>query len=369
MKTKCVFFLGMIISFFLSACDNTGANRNREGITHLAYQETENGKWGFVTTEGKIVVQPTFHGMPTSVTDDMFFVPRQNGTYELHNINEPEKIIDVNYTSVGAFYGGLAPVIKQGENISYINKQGEKVFELPNEIIQASSFQDGLAVVINEDDQFGFINMQGKIIIPLQYRFASPHQRGYALVMNDKKDIYYINKKGEKVYTITDANGENEDYIGNTFEIWINGIYENLVPYVTSEGTWGVKNINGQILVQANDEYKLTFITEKGYPIFVTNQGFGIMNKNGEIVIKDKYERITYCNGNFFIAKQGNEYTLLSMNETKLIPQTFTQISSINENCIYGIYNGKSILLNKDCKILGEYSMLSYKISMWAQRY
>ena len=182
MKTKCVFFLGMIISFFLSACDNTGANRNREGITHLAYQETENGKWGFVTTEGKIVVQPTFQGMPTSVTDDMFFVPRQNGTYELHNINEPEKIIDVNYTSVGAFYGGLAPVIKQGENISYINKQGEKVFELPNEIIQASSFQDGLAVVINEDDQFGFINMQGKIIIPLQYRFASPHQRGYALV-------------------------------------------------------------------------------------------------------------------------------------------------------------------------------------------
>ena len=70
-----------------------------------------------------------------------------------------------------------------------------------------------------------------------------------------------------------------------------------------------------------------------------------------------------------FLLQNKEMNTLLSMNETKLIPQTFTQISSINENCIYGIYNGKSILLNKDCKILGEYSMLSYKISMWAQRY
>lgn len=367
MKTKFFLFIGMIVSFLLTACGSKDTTQN--GITHFAYQETENGKWGFISTEGEVIVHPTFPNAPTAVTDEMFFVPRQDGTYELHNINEPDKIIDANYTSTGAFFNGLAPVTKNGENIFYINKKGEKVFELPNEIIQASNFQNGIAVVMNKDEQFGFINMQGQIIIPLQYRFAMPYLKEYTLVMDDEKNMYYINSKGEKIYSITDENRENIDYIKRTFEIWVNGISENLISYVTPDGAWGVKNINGKTLVKADGKYKLIFITEKGNPIFVTNQGFGIMNKEGKIIIKDKYERITYCNGDFFIAKQGNEYTILSMDETKLTPQTFTQISPINENCIYGICNGKSILLGKKCKKLGEYAMLSDRYSMYAQCY
>lgn len=367
MNTKYLFIIIGIIQLLLSACNN---KNNNTGITYFAYQETENGKWGFVTNEGEVVVPPIFQSMPTAVTDDMFFVSRQDGTYELHNINEPEKIIDANYISVGAFSNGLAPVVtKEERNISYINKEGEKVFNLPNDIIQASTFIENKAIIIDNNNKFGMIDTKGNIVIPIQYRVAIPSRDGHILVMNENQEIYYINGNGEKIYNITDNNGENLDYVRDFFEIWVNGTSENLAPYVTSKGAWGIQNINGKIIVEANEKYKRIVMRDDGYSIFTTDKGDGIMDSKGNIIVKDKYESINYCNKEYFIAQQGNEYAILSINEKKVIPQTFSDILSIDRNYIIGICNGKSILLNRKCKKLGEYSMLSDKISMYAQCY
>ncbi len=56
---------------------------------------------------------------------------------------------------------------------------------------------DGLAVV-NKDGKWGFIDKTGKVVIPLQYDYASNFSEGLALVKKDGKSGF-VDKTGKAV--------------------------------------------------------------------------------------------------------------------------------------------------------------------------
>lgn len=355
MKTKYIFILGIIISFFLSACnskDDLGA------MTHFAYQETQNGKWGIMGINGEIVVPPTFQGMPTPVSDGMFFVPRQDDTYELHSMEDPQKIIDANYTKVTNFSEGKAFVVREGENISCIDKNGDILFQLPPNITVAFSFINGLAPIQRDDNLMGYIDSEGKNVIPFQYILGTHFLEEYAVAVfeNDRENIYVIDKKGNKITRINgDVQEETQSTIGANISIWNYGIFNGVVPYVANGSDFGLKNINGEIILPASSQYKTISRSWGGYCIYQTEQGCGIMDDSGKILIKDKYSLISSCNINnnkIFIACIDKKWGILSMDEKQLCPFEYDYIIGIfNSSKFVAVRDKKFFLITKTGEI------------------
>lgn len=367
MKTRYFLFIGMIISFLLSACGNTSANNSSE-VTHFAYQEVENSKWGIMSVEGKVVVPPTFQGMPTPVTDDMFFVPRQDGTYELHNINEPEKIVDANYTDVSSFSEGKAFVTLKGENISCIDKNGDILFSLSQNIICASTFSNGYSMVAVKDElgypECGYIDSKGTLVIPCQYEYASYFINERAFVLSEDNQFYLIDKKGTKLTSInSDKSKETILSIRLNSEFW-SVIADDIIPYVAN-GVFGLKNINGQITMEANPKYEAITRSWNGYRIYKTANGYGIMDNLGKELIKDKYSFIGTCNANnskTFVACIDNKWGVLSMDEKQLCPFKYEHIIGFpKSSCFIATKDGLTLLITKTGEVKGKF----YKINTY----
>ena len=353
-----VCIIGMLI---LSSCNDVKQSME---ISHFAYYDDTEGKWGIVDVKGNVILKPLFTGTPSVVTDGCFFVERLDGSYELHKVKEPEKIVSANYLSYGSFSEGLAPVVVKGnDNISYIDKDGEVILNLPDNIDQAFSFNDGLAIVRdNYTEMYGCINREGKIIIPYQYDILFYADEGLLLAFNDEK-MSYINSDGKVICDI--VNGENKQYVDSPAK-WIS-IHDKKFPYVTSMGEWGVKSIDGKVIIPANSSYKSLIVRNEGYIVFRTEYGSGIMDKNGNILIKDKYEYIPYCNGRMFIARMGNEYVAMSMDENIISEYRVNKIVSITSNGFVGIKDDNYVLLNDNFKLLKEFSNLVYNLKPYAE--
>lgn len=359
MKTKYFLFIGMIISFLLSACSSKDS-----GMTHFAYQETENGKWGFMSTEGEIVVPPTFHGMPTPVTDDMFFVPKEDGTYELHNINEPEKVINANYTGITSFSEGKAFVIQGTENILCINKTGDILYELPSDIIMASTFSNGRVIIAKNDNEiaaikYGYIDKKGEMIIPCDYLSATGFSNNFAVVAKANTDsICIINKNGAIIDKINDdVKDETFNTIIGNFQVWTK-IKSDAIPYV-SNGNFGLKKIEGDIFLKADHRYKLITSLCNGYFVFQTNNGYGVMKETGEEITSDKYSFIGGCNMNgcfaASISKNGDfdKWGIYSIDGTTLCTPIYDLIFPIvNSSYFIAINDGKFFFITKEGKVL-----------------
>ena len=289
MKTKFFLFIGMIVSFLFTACSSKDS-----GMTHFAYQEVENGKWGVMSIEGKVVVPPTFQGMPTPVTDDMFFVSKEDGTYELHNINEPEKVIDANYTGITNFSNGKAFVVRKGENISCIDKKGNILYQLPENITQISkgNIISNTIAVMNEENQWGCMDENAKIILPIKCFYTTPfiyENNKYAMIMETKEDIpnvYFVSSKGEKTPNIN-ADNTNQTALMIMGLTSPSDLNNGIFPCI-SNGSVGLKNLKGETIIPADGKYKMITGASCGYRIYRTEKGFGIMDNSGKVIIDDK---------------------------------------------------------------------------------
>lgn len=362
--------IGMILSFILTACNSK--NTIPTGITHFSYQETENGKWGIMSITGEVVVPPTFQGIPTPVTDEMFFVLQKDGTYELHNINDPEIIINANYKSVTSFAEGKAFVIQDGGNILCINKKGDVLYELPNDIITASAFSNGRAIIAKNDNEivatkYGYIDKKGKIIIPCNYLLATNFSHNFAVVAKANSDsICIINKNGVIIDRINDdVKDETFITIEGNFQVWSN-IKSNVIPYV-SNGNFGLKEIEGDILLKANHRYKLITSLCNGYFVFQTNDGYGVMKENGEEITLDKYSFISGCNRNGCFAAgisrndDFDKWGIYSINGKTLCAPIYTLILPIiNSPYFIAVNDGDYFLITKEGKVLYHFYNINY---------
>lgn len=376
---KYVFFIGMFISFLLSACSNEKGDIE---ITHFAYQETENGKWGIMSIEGKIVVAPTFQSMPTPVTEGCFWVSKPDGTYELHNINTPKEIVDDRYTDIMAFNEGKALVTKIGEkNIICIDKKGNKLFELPEGIKAARCFHDGMAAVVEQNGDIGYIDQNGTIVIPCQYQLAHSFKNDYAIVVSVNRKFIetfadenlgancsIINKDGKHITDITADNSlETLNIMFESLEnnLWRAGTIgtDYITPYI-EKGGHGLKTLKDNIIVPADTKYKIISSPLGDYCIFQTENGYGIMDKKGQIVVQDKYDRISMIRKNeLFIACKNAKWGILSMDEKQICPFNFDFVSSTSGQYFIGINKEGDNLIYKLITKSGEIKKTFWKMS------
>ena len=163
MKKLAMFFLlcltVSVAPWFIHAQDKKQAEQKQTRLFNMI----QNGKYGYIDSKGKIVVQPQF--------------------------DEADE-----------FSEGLAP-IRIGDKWGYIDPTSRIV--IPPQYARAGEFSEGLAAVGVPGSKVGYMDRAQRIVIQPQFDKGWPFVNGLARVKIGKK-IGYIDKKGNYVWKPTD---------------------------------------------------------------------------------------------------------------------------------------------------------------------
>ena len=109
--------------------------------------------------------------------------------------------ISPEYHRVWGFQEGLAQISISGwpnDTVRFIDAHGNVIIDLSDRYNWVGNFADGLAVVRNADGLHGFIDRQGNEVIPARFRSASSFSEGLAAVSVDGR-LGFIDTQGNVV--------------------------------------------------------------------------------------------------------------------------------------------------------------------------
>ncbi len=216
-----------------------------------------NGKYGYVNTEGKRVVDCIYD--KAYAFSEGLAVVELNGKYGYIN-TEGKRVVDCIYDKVYAFSDGFAGVVLNGK-YGYINTEGKRVVDCIYD--KAFDFSEGLAIV-ELNGKYGYINTEGKRVVDCIYDKAFAFREGLAVVeLNGKWG--YINTEGKRVVdciyddafsfreglAVVELNGKR-GYINTEGEFVVNCIYDSANDFndgfakVQLNGKWGFINTEGK---------------------------------------------------------------------------------------------------------------------------
>ncbi|RKM55120.1 WG repeat-containing protein [Butyrivibrio sp. X503] len=170
----------------------------------LALKDSETGKWGYVSIEGKLMIDYSYQVAQIFTVDGIAIVKAENGLYGAID-EKGEYVIEPQYNCMTNFSNGrsFAQISKGGEGI-LIDLEGNK---LSDNKFCFSSFPDvvdiyidGLACVQDYNTKlYGYIDDYGDYVIEPQFIKANDFVNGYATVTGSNGLRGIINDKGEEV--------------------------------------------------------------------------------------------------------------------------------------------------------------------------
>jgi len=193
---------------------------------------------------------------------------------------------------------------------------------------ELADFHEGLAAV-KINDKWGFINVNGKLVIPTKFSEVTPFSNGIAEVSWQGKSRF-IDKTGKEIIPIQYDDIRHLKTNTNFFRILI-------------KNKWGLVNKQGQILIPPKYDQVKAFYDH--FVIVLNKNKWGILNTNGEVILPMQYnyiERIlehpAYQPSKWFKAKKGNQLFIVD-SIGSIIPSEFESIRSH--------INGRFIVKNK----------------------
>jgi hypothetical protein len=273
------------------------------------YQYIKQGKYGFMSRDGKSMIAPTFE-------------------------------------YAGYFNNGLAVVSKNGK-FGYIDKTGELLIDYKFD--QSFDFKNGKSVVI-KDEMYGLINPSGKYVLEPKYLDIGDFSEGL---------MYVQSKKGFQYYT-TDGTVAFTSFFdkASSFENGIAKVQkDNKEGYIRKDGSFIITVDHGELyhykdsvfvhklndssnLITDNDNYLFDrFFNEIGLivedrAIVLQDEKYGYLNGSGELVIPLEFAPFS----NFFqfaqfknqhaLIQRGNLYGLIDSLGNGVYPAIFNGIGS-----------------------------------------
>jgi hypothetical protein len=342
-------------------------------------------KWGYINPKGDFVVPPQFseaRNFKNGLAKIRYF-----GTGKEGYINKAGALVTDFYDYLGTFSDGLAFAQNEGsESFYFIDENGEITltmkypitgscpqsaktlnsfallefaccrdghsfdemnFNIVNDSFYESfnlsftKFNDGLCQFLEYTDnglKFGFYDKSGKIAIPAEFDFASCFCNGISFYSNGNN--IYDCKSG--ILTSTGEKIEIGDFYWDTF---LNYDKEEKLYAMRANRRNGVSNTNGKFgFVDKNGNIKVepkfdrVYVFENG--MIEIDRGFqrGFMNDKGEYVIPAKYDYSERFNeyGLCVVSNYAQNGTILDgiINKSGNIvaPLEFEDVEILNEN-------------------------------------
>ncbi len=326
-------FLALIglASAFMTGCDNA-----RNEATMVPFLAEEDGKWGLISTDGKVLLENEFRNAPTLVTDDRFFVQNQDGFWEMYSAGEKPERIGGELRYASTFSNGVAMVTPRDQAITIIDKKGETVAELVEfegkKVSWADPFKDGLAVVSCDTLQgvvdtkgqtvvkpeFSNINLlQNGLMVVDSYAYASTHNpydtlktKGTQVIL-DSKGAEKFSLDAKKYWDIVGA-GVTDKYVTvreRKLKMKTEGTGADAYTYPEVTWKYSVVDYEGKVVIAPSESVKaIIAIRDEMYAYQSEDDLYGVKTFEGKDVVPADYQGVNFIGSGFIsVMKHGNE--------------------------------------------------------------
>jgi len=235
--------------------------------------------WGLIDADNNIIIPLEFDTIHS-------FIDQQ-----LRNADEisPWELISGN---------SVSRAISRDGKWGLVNDQGEIIVDLIFEHgsyrgwpIGIAEFHNGIAPV-HQSGRWGVIDVMGEIIVPIEYAWASTRP-GLAVMRND-----------EGLYGAFDNPGE----LVLPFEYDLIFGFDSDMIAVSQNGLIGFANMNGELVIENSFHTTLGFW---GNFASVARDGFGLINKNGDVVLPMIYAKVWGADAGVAAVRVGEQWGFL----------------------------------------------------------
>ena len=277
----------------------TSCGQKSADLEYIPFRSSTDGRWGMISTDGKVLFDSEFNQMPQAAFCGRFFVKNKDDKYELYTADaKPQQVGGKTWADVSDFSGNLALAAEEGKSVSIINRDGEQVADLSKidgkAITAAKGLYEGYVIVDTEDGTKGIVDDGGKIVVSSgKYVELEYMGEGKCLAL-DKK--YENAEKDQMVLQIISLKGK---FLGeiNTSKINFEGsrteesvhFNNGLLGAYDADGRGGLINEKGEWVLQPTEKIKHVVAVKGDKFIYSGEDGMGVMDKSGEILIRGKY--------------------------------------------------------------------------------
>lgn len=335
---KFLFFCTAVVaSIAISSCSN-----NSE-IEYLPFKSHSEGKWGLIDAKGNVLFQEEFAEAPTAAVNGRFLVENKKGYWELFSAEEKPKKIGQDYSNILSFTSNVTPAVVKGGKIQIIDTDGKNVATLDKadgkNISYCSNFINGYAVIITEDNLFGIINNKGKVVVSPKYDKAIVRDWGIICgepqsekdKQTDSGKVIFFNYNGEEITSL--RIGKKEKYCN----LNIDAINSEFIPVavLTDDGeeAWGVIDYEkNQIVKPSSKITRMGMIKNKKFPYRSDEGLWGVKDLDGNIIIRAKYEFMEWVsNDRLMVSYSNDKYSLIDLEDNELTKETYSDYISFGE--------------------------------------
>ena len=265
----------------------------------------KDNKYGLINFEGKEITKPEYDEIDSLGYKEGELLVKKDNKYGIMNINgylmiptEYDQIsVDKYYTDENSYKDAgyiVSITTNEGYRYGYINKDGKKLLETEyNELSRINEIENSQDVYIlcAKNGQYG-INKNEENIIPNEYQ---------SITYNEANNIFIVERS--KKYGVRNINGKEIMPVEYS-QIDTTGIYiyaQNQEENKVFNSLGEEQNIssNIEILNTDNENYRIKIDSTNGTK-------YGVVNKNNEQIIEEKYNYIKYLSDNYFIASAEN---------------------------------------------------------------
>ena len=155
-----------------------------------------------------------------------------------------------------------------------------EITDIPNKDYQYFAYK--------QDEKFGIIDKTGKVIIQASYtNVVIPNPTKAVFICYNDKNTKVLNENNEEIYT----NYQNIEPL-TLKNVSTNLIYEKTVFKYQKDGKYGLINIDGKKITNAEYEEIDTLQYKEGELLIKQNGKYGVININGYEIIKPEYDKI-----------------------------------------------------------------------------
>lgn len=306
----------------------------------------KDGKVGLINALGNIIIEPNYTEI-TALTEDYtngYIVKNAEGNLGIINIDK-EQILECKYSDIKHVSGDDLYAVKENGTWKLVNKAGDKNIGIDYGDIKSIN---GENMVVVNSGKYGIYGTDKSEKVKCEYQKIKYAFLDFYIAQKDNK-YGVINSKGEVLvqfeYNNLEYNKE-ADYIEGSKENDENSylIDRNLELKLTGKNP---TVYNGYIRINIDNEYKfynLKFEAKSNRDAFLNNTlyvakndgKYGLVNKDGTLVVQYQYEDIMEQNEYGFVAvKKDGKWGAIDQYGNVVVEPKF-ELSNVKKNTFVG---------------------------------
>lgn len=330
---------------------------------YIPFTSSDEYQWDMINDQGNTLPGKR-NGASTAAMNGRYLIQGESGFWEIYTADKVSQKIGGQYQSIGLFFDDVTPAVEKGQPIKFIDRDANVKFifdKVDGKLVEHCSPIINGTSVFSADRYYGVVSETGKVLIEPKYISIIKDVNNYFLCV-DKK--FENEKDGDKiVYQILDKNGkELFSYIKSKYQdLFIRNFGDTkqfvfdkkLLMLADRDGKrlWGLLDFNGEWIIKPSSKTVRIGDCYDGKIIFYNGERYGVMDMDGEVLLRAKYKELHFVTGDLFAAKGEDEKSLHLINNKgeQLGDNNFHEIFILNRNSNYffaKVKDGEWIILD-----------------------